>query len=47
MIQKNYLCKNINKIQSCDYWYGQIDDVAMNMIGFVIGAYLAKKAGKN
>lgn len=37
------ICRGMRKINSCDYWYGKIDDVAMNMIGFVIGAALAKR----
>ena len=43
---ENYLCKSINKFRGCDYWYGKIDDVVINMIGFVIGALLAKKYRK-
>ena len=38
----NFFCNNIRQFNSCDYWYGKVDDVAMNMIGFVIGACLAK-----
>ncbi|XWV26802.1 hypothetical protein QJ857_gp0249 [Tupanvirus soda lake] len=30
----------------CYYWYGKLDDVVMNMIGFTIGSALAKKYRK-
>lgn len=39
----NILCSIISKIKGCDYWYGKLDDVVMNMLGFVIGAWLAGK----
>jgi hypothetical protein len=42
----SFICRKFDEDRDCSYWYGKIDDVAMNMIGFVIGAYLAKKAGK-
>jgi hypothetical protein len=42
----NFVCKSIDKISSCDYWYGKLDDLVMNMIGFTIGTLLAKKYKK-
>lgn len=43
----NSFCQKINKIRGCDYWYGKVDDIVVNIIGFVIGAMLAKKFRKN
>jgi len=39
----NPRCRTNVGYKNCDYWYGRIDDVVMNMIGFIIGAFLAKK----
>ena len=44
---ENIVCRNMRKFNSCDYWYGRIDDVAMNMIGFTIGAAIHKTTHKN
>lgn len=44
---KNIFCKTINRINSCDYWYGKLDDLVMNMTGFVIGSWLATKYKNN
>jgi hypothetical protein len=38
----NIICKTIKKVQNCDYWYGKLEDIPLNMIGFVIGACLSK-----
>ena len=35
---KNLLCQYVAKLRGSEYWYGKIDDVGMNMLGFVIGA---------
>jgi len=35
-------CRGLKKVNSCDYWYGKIDDLAMNSIGFIIGMQLAR-----
>ncbi len=43
----NIFCRSIDKINSCDYWYGKLDDLVMNMIGFVIGVWLANKYKKS
>lgn len=39
----NLLCKGLGKINNCGYWYGKLEDIPCNMLGFVIGAWLAKK----
>lgn len=39
----NKICNTLSKLTSCDYWYGKLDDIAMNMIGFVIGAWLSTR----
>lgn len=48
--EKNYnsnlVCRVMMHTQDCRYWYGKVDDIAVNMIGFVIGAYIAKLNGK-
>lgn len=43
----NILCKRIKKIKNCGYWYGKLEDIPLNMIGFVIGAYLSKNIENN
>ncbi|XWV25469.1 putative ORFan [Tupanvirus deep ocean] len=40
------ICQIISKIKGCDYWYGKLDDIVMNMFGFLIGAWLSKKFKK-
>lgn len=42
----NWLCNSLNRNRDCRYWYGKIDDIAMNTIGFVIGAIIAKQMGR-
>ncbi len=39
-------CQLLNKVNSCDYWYGKLEDIIVNMAGFVVGAALAKKLNK-
>lgn len=41
--KKNLLCKLIGNINNCGYWYGKLEDIPCNMLGFVIGALLSKK----
>lgn len=42
----NFVCRSMINNQNCTYWYGKVDDIALNMIGFVIGVYIAKLNGK-
>lgn len=42
----NIICKGLTYISDCAYWYGRFDDIAMNMIGFVVGALLSKQFKK-
>lgn len=37
-------CRTMNQLKTCDYWYGKFDDIAMNMLGFVVGVLLRKYA---
>lgn len=39
----NKFCRTLGKLNSCDYWYGKVDDVVVNMIGFVFGAWLKQR----
>ena len=43
---KRFVCKSLENNRDCKYWYGKIDDVMVNMIGFVIGAAIAKARGR-
>jgi hypothetical protein len=35
-------CKILANINSCDYWYGKMDDVAVNMTGYLIGSVISR-----
>jgi len=37
----NKFCNGINQIKNCQYWYGTVDDILMNSIGFIIGACIS------
>jgi len=39
----NIVCQMINKVDNCGYWYGKLEDIPLNMLGFVIGAYIFHK----
>ena len=39
--KKNSFCNGLRIFNSCDYWYGKIEDIPINMIGFLIGAYFS------
>ena len=39
----SFICDKLGQIRDCNYWYGKLDDVVMNMTGFVLGAWLASK----
>lgn len=41
--KNNRFCNALERNRDCMYWYGKIDDIGMNMIGFVIGAVIAKQ----
>lgn len=36
-------CKILSNINNCDYWYGKLDDVAVNMAGYVLGSTISSK----
>ena len=36
----NIICTYLKKISDNNYWYGKIDDIFMNMFGFLIGVTL-------
>lgn len=39
----NFICQRLNEIGDCKYWYGRIDDIVMNTLGFVVGMVISKK----
>lgn len=40
----NPLCSTMKRIDNCDYWYGKWSDIAVNMLGFVIGSTILRRA---
>lgn len=38
--------KITNHVKESNYWYGKVDDIFVNMSGFLVGMFLAKKRRK-
>lgn len=39
---QSLVCKSINSVRDCQYWYGKLDDLFVNMAGYVTGCALRK-----